>query len=197
MRIVTFIAAMGLALASQVNAASIPSSGRLDFDVIRKGKDIGDHSYKFSGSANALSVRVSTDIVVKVPLIRVTAYSFKHSSVEKWSGGKLVKISSKTNDDGTPHQLNTGGNGMLPASLWNADALRNGKLLNTVDGSIMSVRVSDLGAETVPVKGGNVTAHHYRLSQGLDRDLWYDGDGNLARVTFKADDGSTVTYVRK
>jgi hypothetical protein len=197
MRIATLLTAIGMALASPVHAASIPSSGRLDFDVMRKGKDIGDHSYKFAGSANSLSVQVTTDIVVKVPIIRTTAYSFKHNSVEKWSGNKLVKVNSKTNDDGTPHQLNTGGNGVLPASLWNIDAMRNGKLLNTVDGTIMSVHVSDLGAETVTVKGGQVKAQHYRLSQGLNRDLWFDGKGNLARVAFKADDGSTVTYVRK
>jgi len=61
----------------------------------------------------------------------------------------------------------------------------------------MTIRVADLGMENVPVKGGQVTAHHYRLSGGLDRDLWYDGQGNLARVAFKADDGSTVTYIRK
>lgn len=197
MRIFTLLTAIGLALASPINAASIPSSGRLDFDVIRKGKDIGNHSYKFSGSANSLSVQVSTDIVVKVPLIRLTAYSFKHNSVEKWRGNKLVKVSSSTNDDGTPHQLNTGGKGVLPASLWNIDAMRNGKLLNTVDGTIMPVRVSDLGKETITVRGGQIPAQHYRLSQGLDRDLWFDSKGNLARVVFKADDGSTVTYVRK
>jgi len=197
MRIVTLLTAMGLALASPVNAATIPPSGRLDFDVIRKGKDIGDHSYKFTGSANALSVQVTTDIVVKVPIIRTTAYSFKHNSVEKWSGNKLVKVSSETNDDGTPHQLNTGGNGVLPASLWNIDAMHNGKLLNTIDGTIMPVRVSDLGAEAVTVKSGQINAHHFRLSKGLNRDLWFDNEGNLARVAFKADDGSTVTYIRK
>jgi len=197
MRIVTLLTAMGLALASPVNAATIPSSGRLDFDVIRKGKDIGDHSYKFTGSANALSVQVTTDIVVKVPIIRTTAYSFKHNSVEKWSGNKLVKVSSETNDDGTPHQLSTGGNGVLPASLWNIDAMHNGKLLNTIDGTIMPVRVSDLGPEAVTVKSGQINARHFRLSKGLNRDLWFDNEGNLARVAFKADDGSTVTYIRK
>jgi len=31
----------------------------------------------------------------------------------------------------------------------------------------------------------------------LERDLWYDKNGDLARVLFKADDGSTVIYVRK
>ena len=69
--------------------------------------------------------------------------------------------------------------------------------MNTIDGTIMSVRVADLGSENVPVNGGNLNAHHYRISGGLERDLWYDENGNLARVAFKAEDGSTVTYIRK
>ncbi len=196
-RFTTLVMAMGLALAGSANAATIPSSGHLDFDVMRKGKDIGDHSYNFTGSTKSLTVHVNTDIVVKVPLVRITAYSFTHDSTEKWASGKLVKVSSKTDDDGTPHQLNTRGNGALPASLWNIDAMHNGKLLNTIDGSLMPVHVADLGEETIAVKRGKIKAHHYRVSKGLNRDLWFDNDGNLARVVFKADDGSTVTYVRK
>lgn len=201
MRILTLFSglapALVLALAAPLNAANIPSNGQLNFDVVRKGKDIGDHGYRFSGSGGAYTVRVDTNIAVKVPVIRTTVYSFKHSSVETWSGGKLSQVSSTTNDDGTPHKLNTPGKGMLPASLWNDDIVRSRKLLNTVDGKVMSVRVSDLGIENVSVRGGKVAAHHYRLSGGLNRDLWYDGEGNLAHVAFTADDGSTVTYLRK
>jgi hypothetical protein len=197
MRLTTLALALGLAVAGSVHAASIPASGHLDFDVIRKGKDIGDHSYRFSGSQKALTVKVKTDVAVKVPLVQITAYSFTHDSTEKWANGKLVKVSSKTNDDGTPHQLNTDGKGNLPASLWDVDAMHDGTLLNTIDGSLMPVHVADLDEETVPVKGGKIKAHHYRMSKGLNRDLWFDADGNLARVVFKADDGSTITYVRK
>ena len=197
MRILSLAAGLTLALSSALNAASIPSGGHLDFDVIRKGKDIGDHSYSLQGSEGALTVNVTTDIVVKIPLIRATAYSFQHKSVESWSGGKLSSVRSATNDDGTPHQLSSPGKGMLPASLWNDDIVKAGKLLNTIDGSIMNVRVSDMGPENVTTRRGPVATHHYRLSGDLNRDLWYDAQGNLAHVSFTADDGSTVTYVRK
>ncbi|MEQ9258021.1 MAG: DUF6134 family protein [Roseovarius sp.] len=197
MRILSLAAGLTLGLATAVSAASIPASGKLDFDVVRKGSDIGDHSYRFSGSGDALTVNVNTDIMVKVPIIRTTAYSFKHQSVESWQNGKLTSVRSATNDDGTPHQLATGGNGVLPASLWNDDILRAGKLLNTIDGHLMQIRVSDMGTEQVATKRGTVAAHHYRISGDLNRDLWYDADGSLAHVSFTADDGSTVTYVRK
>lgn len=197
MRLFGMVIGLAVALAAPVNALSIPSNGKLAFDVVRKGKDIGDHSYSFSGKGSAFTVNVATDIVVKVPLIRTTAYSFQHNSVENWQGGKLQHLSSTTNDDGEPHQLKTAGKGTLPASLWNDDIVRSGKLMNTIDGKIMSIRVADLGTETVKTKGGAVAAHHYRLSGGLARDLWYDAEGNLAQVAFKADDGSTVMYIRK
>nr|WP_139229828.1 DUF6134 family protein [Litoreibacter janthinus] len=135
-----------------VSALTLPSDGNLKFDVVRKGKDIGDHSYQFSGNQNAFTVKVSTDVVVKAPLIRTTAYSFKHDSLEQWKGGKLQKLNSATNDDGKPQKLSTSGKGALPASLWNDDIVKTGKLMNTIDGTIMSVRVADLGTERVTTK---------------------------------------------
>ena len=197
MRLFGLAVGLAVALAAPVNALSIPPGGSLSFDVVRKGKDIGDHTYRFSGGSGAFTVQVATDIAVKVPLIRTTAYSFSHQSVEQWKGGQFQQISSKTNDDGEPHQLKSASKGALPASLWNDDIVRSGKLMNTIDGAMMNVRVADLGNETVKTKRGTVAAHHYRMSGDLTRDLWYDADGNLAQVTFKADDGSTVMYVRK
>lgn len=186
-----------LALAAPAHALSLPSGGKLSFDVVRKGKDIGDHVYQFQGSETDFTVKVVTDIAVKVPLIRTTVYSFNHDSTEVWKGGKLQHLTSKTNDDGTPHQLDTGPKGVLPASLWNEDTVRSKKLLNTIDGNIMPIRVADLGNEQVKTGSGTVSGHHYKISGGLERDLWYDAQGDLARVSFKAEDGSTVTYVRK
>lgn len=197
MKFITLVLGLTALTATQLNAASLPASDYLQYDVIRKGKDIGDHSYRFNGSANAYTVNVLTDITVKIPLIRITGYSFQHSSVETWRNGKLQKLSSTTNDDGTPHTLNIDPGNIVPASLWNIDIVRTKKLLNTIDGKIMSVRTADLGSEIVITQKGEVQAHHYHISGELARDLWYDANDTLVRVSFKADDGSTVTYILK
>ena len=197
MTFLILIFGLAVSMAAPLNAASLPKSDNITFDVMRKGKDIGDHSFKFNGSTNAFSVKVSTNIVAKIPLIQLTAYSFQHSSVEMWHNGKLQKLTSTTNDDGTPNQLNSGPSANLPASLWNVDIVRSKKLLNTIDGKIMSVRAADLGPEMVPTKRGKIQARHYRISGELKRDLWYDANDALVRVSFKADDGSTVTCMRK
>ena len=180
MRLLGMAVGIAIALAAPVNALSVPSEGKLTFDVMRKGKDIGDHSYSFSRGNGALTVTVATDIAVKVPLIRTTAYSFTHISVETWIGGTLQHLSSTTNDDGAPHSLNSGNKGAMPASLWNDDIVRSGTLMNTIDGKIMSVRIADLGSDSVKTKRGTVGAHHYRMSGDLARDLWYDADRAIA-----------------
>ncbi len=82
MRVLGIAVGLALTLAAPANALSLPSGGTLKFDVVRKGKDIGDHSYQFSGSKDAFSVNITTDIAVKIPLIRTTVYSFEHKSTE-------------------------------------------------------------------------------------------------------------------
>ncbi len=194
-KLAVLVTAIGLA--TPVLASSPPSKGALRFDVIRKGKDIGELSYSFSGSAAKYSVQVVTDIAVKITLIRVNAYAFKQNSVETWANGKMTSIRSATDDDGDAHQISEKGLGLLPAILWNDDILKRRQLLNTIDGTVMSVRVIDLGVQNVPTRSGQLRAHHYRISGDLERDVWYDQNGDLAHVSFKADDGSTVTYLRK
>ena len=182
MRIFGWVVGLAVALAAPVNALSIPSDGKLSFDVVRKGKDIGDHSYSFSGAGNSFTVKVETDIAVKVPLIRTTAYSFQHASVEIWKGGKLQQISSTTmttvNRTSCKPQTRTS----CQPAFGMTTSCAVGKLMNTIDGKIMKVRVADLGTETGKTKRGAVAVHHYRMSGDLARDLWYDGTVTLPQV---------------
>lgn len=188
----------GMVLGGAVLAApmaSVPESGHLTFDVMRKGKDIGDYSLSFSPNGDALTVNVRTDIAVKVPIIGVSAYRFEQTSTESWSGGKLQALSSRTNDNGKAHDIHVGPSPLIPASLWNAQIVNQHKLLNTIDSSADAVSVRNLGGDSIATGHGNVSATHYAISGGLNRDLWFDGKGQLVHVRFAADDGSTVDYV--
>lgn len=177
-------------------SASVPASGKLAFDVMRKGKDIGDYVVSFSGSGNDVTAKIATNISVKVPVIGVSAYRFTQSSTETWRGGKLAGLVSKTDDNGTPHDITVDASPLVPASLWNADIVHASKVLNTIDGSTDTINVSNLGQESIAAGSGTVKATHYALRGGLNRDLWYDGT-QLVHVRLTADDGSQVDYVRK
>ena len=191
--------ALGLALGltPAAFAAAPPPAGRLAFDVTRKGADIGDHVLSFTGGGADFDVKVATDIAVRVPLIRTKVYSYEQQSSEQWRGGQLVHVVSQTDDDGKAEAIDVPVANLLPGSLWSADTVQATRLINTIDGKTMRVQVADLGTEKIEAGGRGVVARHYRIAGDLDRDVWYDADGYLARLTLVADDGSTVIYVRK
>ncbi len=191
------LAAMALLAGTGMAApmAGVPQSGRLTFDVIRKGKDIGDYSLRFTPNGDGLNVDIRTDVAVKVPVIGVAAYRFEQTSAESWRGGRLQSLSSTTNDNGTPHQIHVGPSALVPASLWNAEIVKRREVLNTIDSSTDSVSVREIGPESVATGQGTVRATHYVMSGGLNRELWFDGNGQLVHVRFAADDGSTIDYV--
>jgi len=198
--------------ASAEQIAGVPDSGRLEYDVIRKGDEIGAHIIAFSRRDGALNVDIATDVRVAMPIVDITLYEFEHAGHETWRDGHLTGLDSKTNDDGTPHVLHVAEAGpalavesdganhasasdILPASLWNP-AIRNASvLLNTLDGREMTVTAESLGMETIEARGQQVLAEHVRLSGDLERDLWYSPDGLLVGVRFKGSDGSEVAYV--
>jgi hypothetical protein len=177
---------------------------------VRNGENVGRHVIDISRNGDSTSVRISTNVVVKVAFIPV--YRFEHQEMETWRGNQLVSLKSQTNDDGTAHHLaviaegdhlrvdGDGGEAMaaatiLPASLWNAGIIYQSMLLNTLDGTQMRVAVADRGEEIVEAHGAQVPAHHFSISGGLNRDVWFDRSKTLVRVQFAAKDGSTVTYV--
>lgn len=185
-----------LGIASTAIAAptdSVPASGRLAFDVIRKGKDVGDYLVTFRGKGPDMTVAINTDVTVKLPVIGVSVYKFRQQSTETWRNGKLTALTSKTDNNGTPHDIRIGPTPLVPASLWDADLVSSRQVLNTIDGSTDAISVRKIGTETVSTGSGPVKAMHYAVSGGLTRDVWY-ADGKLVHVRFAAEDGSTVDY---
>lgn len=200
--------AAALGVVGPTSAATVPT-GDLSFTVLRNGDDIGTDVLSFEKRSNQLIVHVKTDIAVKVAFI--TVYRFEHQSREVWTNGRMTYIESRTNDDGKHHTLHAEArNGELvvdgdnkksiappqivPASLWDDDIVRSRTLLNTLNGTQMTINVRDLGPEKVMVHGQPTTARHFVITGQLDRELWYDSRGVLVQAKFKGSDGSNITY---
>ncbi|MEK9970520.1 MAG: DUF6134 family protein [Ferrovibrio sp.] len=192
--------------------AAPPPGGALNFTVMRNGSEVGKHEMLFRNETDGLKIDIRTNVAVKVAFI--TAYRFEHEGHEVWQGGRLVRLWSKTNDDGTKHVLDVtaGGSDLvvmadgkdaekatvsIPASLWNERIVQQRSILNTLDGTRMAIQVADLGTEAVAVQGGRVPARHYSITGDLQRELWYDAQNVLVKVRFKAKDGSDIEYLRQ
>lgn len=208
------IALAGLALAAAHNAMAVVTGGsgdRLAFTVTRNGAPIGSQVYRIDRQGRRVVVDIHTDIDFR--LLWVPVYRFRHESREIWDGDRLVRMVSKTDDNGDPIALDVttdggmlkvgGGDGQIevdpkavPASLWNPVVVQRERLLDTVDGTVLATKVAFLGEEVLTVAGRQIQTRRYRLSGDYSRDLWYDAaDGSLVRVLFEARDGSQVEYV--
>jgi hypothetical protein len=208
-RITTISAALLAACLITSQAQALPG-GPLRFTVLRDGHEIGTHRIDVKRSGDETRVDIATNVAVKLAF--VTVYRFEHYGHEIWRNDRLVKIDSKTDDDGTGKSLHGALDGkglaidgsaqkfvaepaIVPASLWNPRIVEQGRLLNTLDGSEMDVNVAFVGEEKVAVHGTPVPARHYAITGQLQREVWFDADGTLVQVRFKASDDSDIRYV--
>ena len=83
----------------------VPAEGALVFTVLRNGSEVGSHAIRFHDDGSELDVTVETDVNVKLPIVRLSVYHFKHRSQERSRGGSLVQLTSATDGDGTDRQL--------------------------------------------------------------------------------------------
>lgn len=209
-RIAAFSAATVIAATVLAGQAAAKT---LSYTVLRDGQNIGTHSFDINQNGATTEVDIKTDIKVKV--LFVTAYKFEHTSKEMWANGQLMSINSTTDDDGTPKALKVAANGakltidgtvkgqerrqhadapIIPASLWNPEIVKQTQILNTLDGTIMSVSVEDKGLSEVEAGGAKQQAHHYAITGELTRELWFTPAGDLVQIRFPDKTGTEIVY---
>ncbi len=204
----------GLLLPAPAGAAvpvsqGFPSSGTVAYDVWREGTPIGTHIVEFRRDGDRLIVH--TRIRIKVMLLFLTLYRFEHDAEEDWVGGKLVRYTAKTNDNGTDRdvllervgqQLKGNYNGdplqlpgdMIPGSLWNPATIDQKRLIEPTVGQARTVTIVDRGLEPVTSGSRTIQAHHYSIQGQLLREVWYGTDGGVVQAVFLAKDGSPLTF---
>lgn len=83
---------------------------------------------------------------------------------------------------------------ILPTSQWKLRQVRQSKLLNTQDGTLIQVHVKSLGRENVRTGTSTVAATRYAYSGGLQMNQWFDDRDRWVKGSFVAFDGSTIEY---
>ncbi len=91
------------ALALSAVAGTEPAATSLNFTVMRNGEPIGATTMRISRDGSATVADIVTHIQVKIAYI--TVYRYDQRETERWVGGKLVAMSSLTDDNGTVHKV--------------------------------------------------------------------------------------------
>ena len=197
-------------VANNVLMASVPQEGVIDFAVVRGGDRIGHHRVTFTPRGDELIVDI--DIRLDVSVAFINFYDYHHRNREVWRSGALAGFESTTDDNGRPNQVEVRRDGadvmikgtafsgpapgdILPSSYWNPATIRAQSLINTQNGKVAKVTVTDLGDERITAAGRQIEARHYRLSGDVNVDLWYDNNGIWVKTAFKAPgDDTLISY---
>jgi hypothetical protein len=201
--------AVALLMAMPATAGPIPESNRIEFQVLRDGSPIGTHTLEFSRNGPRVTVRIAIDLLVR--FLGIPVYRYTHRNTEVWEGDRLVSIEATTDRNGTALSVRgQAGNGgialdgtlggrftapadIVTTSYWHSRFLR-GRKLDTQGGKLLDVTVTPKGEERL---AGDLAARRWHVAGDLKLDIWYDLSGAWAGLRFAAEDGSTITYVRR
>ena len=160
------------------------------FDLVRGGDKIGTDTIDIERQNDTTTVKIKTDVSVKVMFIE--AYRYEHSCNETWKNGQLIAFKSRTNDNGTQHSIDVTA---APASLWGKDAIHQLDAFDPDTGKPLSIEVTDLGNEALTIHGVTHQTQHYKIADTLSgdfaREVWFDGDV-LVRTKIVGSDNSVI-----
>ncbi|MBI1179410.1 MAG: hypothetical protein GC201_02560 [Alphaproteobacteria bacterium] len=198
----------------------VPGDGTMEFAVYRKGDRIGTHRLTFQREGQRLKVHV--DVSLKVKVLFMTVYRYRHESTEVWSGDHLVSFESETKQNGKQWEVAAHAaaddrlvvrtndhrhvlpDTLFPTSYWNPQMMQQSVWFNTQYGSALDVDVAPEGADRVEAMGHMVEAQRYKVTgvipetgKPVNLDLWYGDNGELVKLQFVAvADGSVIDYER-
>lgn len=175
-----------------VSSAAHAQVQKWDFQVFLDDKPIGYHHYTLreAGAERELKTEARFD----VKLLFITAYRYAHDASERWRGNCLAGLNARTDDNGERSEVGvdqqieritittTRGREQLDGCImtfayWNAEILRQTRLLNTQTGLYEAVNITALGDENITVRGAQVLAKRYRISGAKHPiELWYGAD---------------------
>ena len=183
---------------------------RIEFDIFRNNKHIGQHIFSFKKTDNQL--QVESEINFQIKKLGVVLYKYHVKGTEYFENGALVKFNSKTNQNGKEKYVNikleedelvidgSSFKGKVPKNYllgtwWNHSIVEADAQISAVSGRIIKQKVTFLGKENLIIDGKTYSTLHFNFSstdkkldkdKKLNTDVWYDENTlNWVKATFK------------
>jgi hypothetical protein len=209
---IQFLLAALLLLAPTVSAASaedvvLPGKlGRYVFEVTRNGDPIGTQTVEVKQQGDTLVATTESRIAVK--LLGIVVYRLHQVLTETYRDGRMVATRGETVDGNGRRlaELTRDGDRWTGhynkdrrafdcdcsgSTMWHVSGMKT-EMIETSQGQLRHVTITDHGMEPLDLPEGRVEAHHFTVGGDLGRDVWYDADGNLVFATQLGSDGSKI-----
>jgi hypothetical protein len=199
-----------LTLADLPRLAAADSEVR-DYVNYVDGKRAGNYRMTITNQDGAVTMTAQADINVRIFLV---PYKYTYRGTEVWKGGRLLQLESRTNENGKQYAVSAVAdqNGLqvkvngqqerhFAPDVWtttywqlpNANA-RNGllPLLDADTGRDLNATLQYVGPSQISVAGQVQNCTHYRLSGGVQVELWYDAQERLVHQEWVEDNHKAV-----
>ena len=180
------------------------------FDVKRNGTRVGTQTVTFKNTPDQ-SVKVGVALELAVKFLGITVYRYDYRSDAIWRDGLLVQLSSKQNDDGEVSEVRVvtsedglrveGPKGVVvaaadlfPTNHWNPGVIGSRQVIDTLNGSLAEVTITNEGRETITAQGKAISATRFVYRGDVNPTVWYDDRGRWVKFKFVAKDGSEIEY---
>lgn len=205
-------AAAGLLLSSAAaQAADLPSwpgrPGAYVFEVTRDGTPIGTQTVTVKQEGG--TVTATTESKIAVEMLGIVVYRLHQVFIETYRDRRLVSVYTETRD---PSGLRAGElrregdhwHGEIgrqtrdfdcaceTSSMWHRATLKGTSMIEASMGEKRSVTIADQGSATLDLPEGAVETRHFAVKGEIEREVWYDGAGNLVSARQIGSDGSLI-----
>jgi len=171
---------------------------RLEFDLYRNNKLIGQHTYLFD--KNGKNLTVHNKINFKIKVFGVTVYRYFSEGYEKYVNGKFESFSATTNHNNKEKYCKiykkenkffiegSSYKGSAPEDFiigtwWNHEIINYGAQISAGSGRIIKQTVRFIGKETIQINNKAYTALKFNFfssdpslskDRKLNTNVWYD-----------------------
>ena len=183
---------------------------RIEFDIYRNNKHIGEHIFSFAKSNEQISIESKINFIIKK--FGIVLYEYHVEGKEVYEDGKLIKFNSRTDQNGKEKYVNlelendefiingSSFKGKAPTNYllgtwWNHSIVEAEAQISAVSGRIINQKVTFLGKETIKIGNKNYKTLHFNFSstdkklkkdKKLNTDVWYEEKTlNWVKAAFK------------
>lgn len=200
---------LGLALLLAATQAAAQSRA-WNFEVLLNDTPIGYHRFTLREQGAMREMKIEARFNMKVLFVNV--YHYIHDASERWNGSCLDNLSARTDDNGEQLAVDAVNNAgqlnvksakagealdgcVMSFAYWNPAILRQPRLLNAQTGEYEAVKITELGDDSVMVRGVAVPAKRYRITGPKNPiDLWYSADRDWLALESTVAGGRRLRY---
>ena len=209
-KIIALLILISFPFSTKAHVQHYEDLNRIEFDIYRNQTHIGKHVFSFKKLNGELAVE--SEINFEIKKFGIVLYKYHVKGTEIYKDGKLVKFSSKTNQNGKVKYVNmkldneeynidgSSYQGKAPIDFvigtwWNHSIVEASAQISAVSGRIIKQKVTFLGKETIKIHDKIYNTLHFNFSstdkklakdKKLNTDVWYDEKSlNWVKASFK------------